>query len=67
MLMDDAAMLILSVWMMNRVMKSDITRISGDIKSVQASIKENNEKIKINRQLPYLISNVIEVRDDHAS
>jgi len=28
-----------------------------------AKIKENEEKIKTNKQLPYLISNVIEILD----
>jgi len=30
---------------------------------MQAKIKENNEKIKMNKQLPYLVANVIEILD----
>jgi ATP-dependent 26S proteasome regulatory subunit len=30
---------------------------------LHCSIKDNNEKIKLNKQLPYLVSNVIEILD----
>ena len=30
-------------------------------------IKENNDKIKLNKQLPYLVANVVELLDTHAS
>jgi len=32
-------------------------------KSIDAKIKENKEKIKLNKQLPYLVSNIVEVLD----
>ena len=32
-----------------RIMKSDVTRLNGEIKSAQMTIKENNDKIKINK------------------
>jgi ATP-dependent 26S proteasome regulatory subunit len=36
-------------------------RFDHDKKSLQDKIKENNEKVKANKQLPYLVSNVVEV------
>lgn len=46
-------------------MKNDIVRISHETQTTRDRIKENKEKIKVNKTLPYLVSNVIEVgRDD---
>ena len=45
-------------------MKNDIVRISHETQSMRDRIKENKEKIKVNKTLPYLVSNVIEVRSD---
>ena len=42
-------------------MKNDIVRISHDSQSTRDRIKENKDKIKVNKTLPYLVSNVIEV------
>ena len=36
-------------------------RLTHESKTLEAKIKENAEKIKMNKQLPYLVSNVIEV------
>ncbi len=36
-------------------------RISHEHQSQKEKIKENKEKIKLNKTLPYLVSNVIEV------
>ena len=55
-------------------MKNDIVRISHETQSMRDRIKDNKEKIKVNKTLPYLVSNVIEVRllflllrrDEHA-
>jgi len=33
--------------------------------NVQLKLKENLEKIKLNKQLPYLVSNVVEVSLPH--
>ena len=44
-----------------RVMKSEVTRISHEHKTLQSKLKENYEKIKLNKQLPYLVSNIVEV------
>lgn len=46
-----------------RVMKQEVSRLSHEEKSVQAKIKENKEKIKMNKQLPYLVASVVEVLD----
>lgn len=46
-----------------RVMKSEVTRLSHEQKSTTAKIKENHEKIKLNKQLPYLVANIVEVLD----
>ena len=42
-------------------MKSETMRISHELQSMKEKIKENAEKIKVNKTLPYLVSNVIEV------
>ena len=42
-------------------MKNDIVRISHEAQSMRERIKDNKEKIKVNKTLPYLVSNVIEV------
>ena len=46
-----------------RVMKSESQRIQLQINDQDEKIKENNEKIKLNKQLPYLVSNVVEIID----
>lgn len=45
-----------------QIMKSEIMRISHELQAQKDKIKENTEKIKVNKTLPYLVSNVIEVR-----
>ena len=42
-------------------MHSDMKRIKHEEMKCRDKIKENVEKIKINKQLPYLVANVIEV------
>ncbi len=42
-------------------MKNDFVRISHESQSMRDRIKDNKEKIKVNKTLPYLVSNVIEV------
>lgn len=44
-----------------RVMKSEVSRLQHESASKQAALKDNLEKVKMNKQLPYLVSNVIEV------
>lgn len=36
-------------------------RISNELQTQKEKIKENTEKIKVNKTLPYLVSNVVEV------
>ena len=45
-------------------MKNDIVRISHETQSTRDRIKDNKEKIKVNKTLPYLVSNVIEVESE---
>ncbi|KAJ3350387.1 26S proteasome regulatory subunit 6A A [Kappamyces sp. JEL0680] len=44
-----------------KIMKSDQLRIQHEQAAVKAKIKENQEKVKLNKQLPYLVSNVVEL------
>ena len=44
-----------------KLLKSDNTRLMHEHNDLKAKIKENNEKIKLNKQLPYLVGNVVEV------
>jgi 26S proteasome regulatory subunit T5 len=46
-----------------KIMRSEVMRISHDLQSQKDKIKENTEKIKVNKTLPYLVSNVIELLD----
>ena len=45
-----------------RALNTESSRLDHERKVNEARLKENVEKIKLNKQLPYLISNVIEVR-----
>lgn len=44
-----------------RVMRQQQSRLQHEMASVNEKIKDNTEKIKLNKQLPYLVANVIEV------
>lgn len=44
-----------------RIMRSDIQRINHESNTQRERIKENNEKVKMNKQLPYLVGNVVEI------
>jgi len=46
-----------------KLLKSDFTRLSHEQNDMKAKIKENSEKIKLNKQLPYLVGNVVELLD----
>ena len=46
-----------------RVMKSEIIRLQHENTSMQEQLRDNLEKIKLNKQLPYLVANVIEILD----
>jgi 26S proteasome regulatory subunit T5 len=46
-----------------KIMRSEVMRISHELQAQKEKIKENTEKIKVNKTLPYLVSNVIELLD----
>lgn len=46
-----------------KIMRSEVMRISHELQAQKDKIKENTEKIKVNKTLPYLVSNVIELLD----
>lgn len=46
-----------------KIMRSDMLRINHELTAQRDKIKENTEKIKVNKTLPYLVSNVIELLD----
>jgi 26S proteasome regulatory subunit T5 len=46
-----------------RAMRSDLASLDQRIKEKNDLIKENTEKVKLNKQLPYLVANVVEVRE----
>jgi len=48
-------------------MRSEVMRISHELQAQKDKIKENTEKIKVNKTLPYLVSNVIEVRSTYTN
>ena len=49
-----------------RIMKSDVSRIMHESRGQQDRIKENQEKVKVNKQLPYLVANVVEILEPDA-
>jgi hypothetical protein len=50
-----------------RVLRTDITSLDQSIREQNDKIKDNVEKIKLNKQLPYLVGNVVEVRESAGS
>ncbi|KAJ1521029.1 hypothetical protein ONE63_002741 [Megalurothrips usitatus] len=46
-----------------KIMKSEVMRINHELQAQADKIKENTEKIKVNKTLPYLVSNVVELLD----
>merc|ERR1719421_1507119 len=44
-----------------KVLKNETMRLMHEQQASKEKIKENNDKTKLNRQLPYLVSNVIEL------
>ena len=46
-----------------KIMRSEILRVSHEQQAMKDKIKENTEKIKVNKTLPYLVSNVVEILD----
>ncbi|VEL10637.1 unnamed protein product [Protopolystoma xenopodis] len=46
-----------------KIMKSELHHVDHEIKMKQAKVKESKGKIKMNKSLPYLVSNVVELLD----
>jgi hypothetical protein len=46
-----------------RVLRDESNRLALDLQSDKEKVKENVEKIKMNKQLPYLVGNVVEILD----
>lgn len=46
-----------------KIMRSEVARTGHELKTQKDKIRENTEKIKVNKTLPYLVSNVIELLD----
>jgi len=44
-------------------MKGELTRVNHDAKSLDVDIDQNNKKIKLNKQLPHLVSSFMELLD----
>ncbi len=44
-----------------RVMKSEILRMQHEASTMKERLQDNLEKIKLNKQLPYLVSNIVEI------
>jgi len=47
----------------SRIMKSELSRLSHEKAAMGEKIKDNVDKIANNRQLPYLVGNVVELLD----
>ncbi|EFJ15061.1 hypothetical protein SELMODRAFT_74992 [Selaginella moellendorffii] len=46
-----------------RVLKDEVQRVTLELDATKEKIRENLEKIKLNKQLPYLVGNVVEILD----
>jgi hypothetical protein len=46
-----------------RVLRDESNRLALDLQGDREKVKENVEKIKMNKQLPYLVGNVVEILD----
>jgi 26S proteasome regulatory subunit T5 len=46
-----------------RIMRSEYQRLQHEKASMEARVKDNLEKVKLNKQLPYLVGNVVELLD----
>ncbi|XVF31384.1 hypothetical protein REPUB_Repub16aG0141500 [Reevesia pubescens] len=44
-----------------RIQKEEMQRTNLELDSYREKIKENQEKIKLNKQLPYLVGNIVEI------
>lgn len=46
-----------------RILRSETLRINHEVESMKLNIKENTEKVKMSKVLPYLVSNIVEILD----
>jgi 26S proteasome regulatory subunit T5 len=46
-----------------KILRGDVQRSGHELSAFRAKITENEEKIKLNKQLPYLVGNVVELLD----
>ncbi|KAL4919343.1 P-loop containing nucleoside triphosphate hydrolase protein [Aspergillus aurantiobrunneus] len=46
-----------------RIMKSEYQRLTHEQNTMREKVKDNQEKVENNRQLPYLVGNVVELLD----
>merc|ERR1712168_244353 len=46
-----------------RILRSESLRINHEVQTMKDKIKENTEKVKVNKVLPYLVSNIVEILD----
>ncbi|KAJ6796302.1 26S protease regulatory subunit 6A-like protein [Iris pallida] len=44
-----------------RILRDELQRANLEHESLKEKIKENQEKIKLNKQLPYLVGNIVEI------
>ncbi|KAF9681558.1 hypothetical protein SADUNF_Sadunf05G0014000 [Salix dunnii] len=44
-----------------RILKEEVQRTNLELDTYKEKIKENQEKIKLNKQLPYLVGNIVEI------
>mmetsp|Transcript_12381 Transcript_12381/g.28675 ORF Transcript_12381/g.28675 Transcript_12381/m.28675 type:complete len:483 (+) Transcript_12381:78-1526(+) len=49
-----------------RIMKSDVQRITHESRGQRDRIRDNQEKVRLNKQLPYLVANVVEILEPDA-
>merc|ERR1739848_956615 len=46
-----------------RILRSESLRLTHEVETMKLNIKENNDKVKHNKVLPYLVSNIVEILD----
>lgn len=46
-----------------RILRSESLRIRNEVDTMEKKIKENKEKVKVSKVLPYLVSNIVEILD----
>ena len=46
-----------------RVLRDESNRLQLDVGSERERVKDNMEKVKLNKQLPYLVASIVEILD----